>query len=163
MLFCSFGRIITITLLGSLISAEAQRSDHLGDDLQGSKTPHIDVQSTFVESWESTPNDLFSPISGHTIVINTGWKSIDTGVIEPLNATESITIQVRSENLSILVPSQDGFRRQELIKNEPVIFPINQAGRFSFTIPIDEIQSSEYNLRLPALLIRSDYLPRDQW
>ena len=122
--------------------------------------PRIHVQCTFVESWKSNVNQTFSTISGHTIVISVESPDPSTGVIIPYQGYVSILIQ--SQNLSILLSSPNGFESKTLIGKEIYEFPLNQMGRFSFTVPVQN-EDGSWNMHLPEILIRTFEMPQDNW
>ena len=143
-----------LVLLG-IVFAEA--------DLQSERIPHIDVQSTFSESWEPKNGDALAQSSGHIIVINAGWKEPDSDLIVPMNGSESVFVQVQSQDLPILIANADGFQREMIVRKEPRLFTLNPAGRLSFTIPLVNENDGSFNFRLPELLIRHDDMEEDQW
>lgn len=132
-------------------------------DLPSERFPHIDVQSTFSESWEPKDGDALSPSSGHLIIINAGWKDPNSDLIVPMNGSESVLVQVQSQDLPILVPNANGFQREMIVRKEPRLFALNPAGRLSFTIPLVNEKDGSFNFRLPELLIRHDDMEEDQW
>ena len=157
-----FLEIISYVILGLLHRVNALAAQ---EPIQGS-VPHVDIQSVFVEAWESkSPKDpSFKEITGHTIVINAGWKQPESGIIVPLKSYDTITLQTRSEDLPMLMAtSNDGIQRKYLKKKQAYTFPLNEAGRFSFTVPIEGKHASNLHLRLPELLVRTNYMPADQW
>lgn len=122
--------------------------------------PHIDVQSTFIEAWETTPTEDFQPMTGHMIVINTGMK-IESGMVTPLNSSDVLEIQIPSQDLPIWISNSKAFELKWLEQGRIYTMPLNDAGRFSFTIPLE--LEGNYYVRLPPLLVRTHIFPEHQW
>jgi hypothetical protein len=117
--------------------------------------PHIDVQSSFSEIYSSA-NDQFTTITGYLIIIQAQFKQSDDTLI-PMNSSECIELKTL-QNLPILITFQDDFK-QILLSNQSSCFPLNNAGRFSFSIPVQD-QSSAH---MPALLLKTRHFPKNQW
>lgn len=118
-------------------------------------TWHLDVQSKFVESWDGDASQTM-----HMIVINAGEKMDE--VIRPLNASDSVMIMV-NQDLEIKVPTSQGDQTLQLRKKVPVEFNLNNAGRFSFVVSLENINGWERNVDLPHFMVRSDYMEPDEW
>lgn len=116
---------------------------------------HLDVQSKFVEGWDGDASQTM-----HMIVINAG-ETMDE-VIRPLNASDSVMIMV-NQDLKIGVPVSDGDEHFELEKQVPMVFNLNNAGRFSFTVAVEEMNGREKNIDLPQFMIRTNYMDPNEW
>ena len=115
---------------------------------------HLDVQSRFVQGWDSESKTV------HMIVINAGEK-ID-GIIRPLNSSASITI-IANQDLKVLIPNSKGEEMVEWKKQDKNQFYLNDAGRFSFLVPLESDHGFEQNLDLSELLVQSEIMESDEW
>ena len=134
---------------------------HSDGDQKLIATDHgLEFQSTLIETWESDSFGLFIPTSGHSIVIQ--MKQSESLTDSPVG--ERIWIKTETRDIDILTQQGDHLIRQRLVSGVPRSFILNQAGRFSFTIPVhDQPKMSREMIFLPALMVKLDRVHDDHW
>jgi len=125
----------------------------------------LQIQTLFSEGWES---ESFHSITGHIVVVScysqptnsSATLAMDDQII-PLSF-EQLTMKTLSNHVDILIQQQDAFIRTRLYAGVPVSFTLNSAGRFSFIIPVQELDTL-LHIDTPEFLFRTDHMPVDQW